>query len=78
MNLAEAIAVQVKPRGPKCSVRMLLETLNKDDKAVMETALANAAISHAQLARAVTDAGLGKIGQGTISRHRAGDCGCPR
>ena len=77
MNLAEAIAAQVKPAGPKCSVRTLIETLPESDRKVMVEALANPAILASQLARAIETTGTRMLGQ-TIARHRRGECGCPK
>jgi len=78
VNLAEAIALQVKPKGPPCSVRTLLETLTEEDRQVMVEALGNPTITHAQLARGVEAAGLPKVLAVTIRRHRLGECGCTK
>lgn len=78
MNLAEAIAASVKPKGTKCSVTLMLESLDEGDRAVMVEALGNPTITHTQLADGIVLAGLPRVLAQTLSRHRKGECRCPR
>ena len=73
---------QRKP-GPKCAVGTLLAKLDDADRAALEQALAlpTTEMQHAQIHRALRSPSRPVpvvIGQDTIGRHRAGECGCGR
>lgn len=76
-SLAEALAAQDDtPRGPQCTVAILLDDLAPEDATALTDALASTLPASA-ISRAVTATGH-RLSQATIGRHRRGDCRCPR
>jgi hypothetical protein len=45
-----------------------------EDRATMEDLLADSDVSVMTIVRACQKAGYGKIGEGTLKRHRRGEC----
>jgi hypothetical protein len=77
-KLAELIAAENKPPNPhQCKVFKLLGELDKADRAVLESALADPSIRGAAIGRALTKLGHEVKGD-RIQHHRRGGCECPR
>lgn len=74
MKFSEALAAETYLQGPPCSVSMVMEQLDADDKAALTTALASGAQLSA-IARALNQIGY-RISPHTLGRHRKGDCRC--
>lgn len=75
MKLLEAIEDARVKHGPRCAVGLLLATLPKPEAADLQTCLDDQRYQHAQIARGLHHIGH-KIDQGTIGRHRHGECSC--
>jgi hypothetical protein len=82
VSLAAALAAEtaVPLKGPPCRFREygLLEAdgpLSDDERAVLTAYLADPKVSHAAISRALCSEGF-KVGQGTVARHRKGECQC--
>ena len=76
MSLAQALAAQSqRPRGPACTVALILAKLDDDDRATLLNALGDVSVRHSDLARALTAEGH-PIKESTISRHRLNGCSC--
>lgn len=76
-SLAEAIAAEnATPRGPQCRVALLLDDLAPEDATALSDAVASG-LPASVISRAVTATGH-HLSQATITRHRRGDCRCPR
>lgn len=61
------------PRRAWCSVCLMLESLNKDERKAFTDRLADKNVSNTALSR-VLKANDISISDGTISRHRRGEC----
>ena len=59
--------------GPRCSVCLTLEGLDKTDRAALEGVLADATVQHEALSRVLRAEGINLAAQ-TLSRHRKGEC----
>ena len=77
MSLLDDIEAETTGTGPRCTVALLLRGLTDDDRADLETALANPAIPASAIHRALHKRGH-SIGDTTLQRHRRGTCRCPR
>lgn len=73
----EAFAGQSKRPGMVCGVSRLLDKLPEDDRAVLETVMADEDIAHATISRVLRDEGYDISGL-TIGRHRNRTCHCGR
>jgi hypothetical protein len=60
-------------KGPPCQVCLLLDTLTGEDLAELQDALADPAVAHSQIGRALRAEGY-KVLNNTISRHRKSEC----
>ena len=76
MSLAKAFS-QGLPliKGPACSVAATLEQLNDEDKAALETVLADKRWRSTDIAAQLQAEGI-SISDSTLSRHRRGACKC--
>lgn len=75
MGLLDEIK-QAQPQiGGRCSVPVLLDSLPKDDRADVETALADATIPSTVIAKVLGNHGH-RIGASSLQRHRRGVCLC--
>lgn len=76
-SLADAIAANVRKRGPRCGVTLLDEQLAEPQRADFRAALGNGTIPSTAISK-----GLATLGHDlpflTIQRHRRGDCDCPQ
>lgn len=75
LNFAQGIPRQV------CNVGWFLDTLSPGNRAIVESALANERIAHAEIYRQLSKPGLGleEIPKTySIRRHRIGECVCPK
>lgn len=64
-DLSPAIA----RRGPRCSVSVILDSLDPTVRAILQTKMANAAIASSQIATTLTACGYPVKGT-TVARHR--------
>ena len=63
--------------GVQCSIGKALPQLAPEILAGVETAMNNANISAASIARALADPGIGhKVTPDSICKHRRQECGC--
>jgi hypothetical protein len=76
-NLAAALSAQAnRTPGPRCSVGVLLTTLDTNDTKALLAALAlDSGIKGSEIAKALRDEGHHMKGH-TVQRHRNGECGC--
>jgi len=75
--LDEITAEQEKTQPNRCPVAKVLPDLSKEDRADLEAAMANPALRHVAIARALDSRGL-RVGEKGIASHRKGDCACAR
>lgn len=73
MGILKDLSLPVKL--PNCKVRNTLQSLEPDDRAILEAALANPAWKAAPLADALLSRGIALDGK-LITRHRQGLCSC--
>lgn len=80
MSLTERLSAgppRVRP-GTRCAIERLLDSLDGEERAAVETALRrDSGWSHAELARVLKAEGH-EISQHTVGAHRNGQCGCSR
>jgi hypothetical protein len=62
-------------RGPRCTFGRLLERLDKNERAVLEAAMADPDVQHKRIADVLKAAGH-KMEAHTVSRHRNCECQC--
>jgi len=75
MGLADALqAAKTLPKGPRCSVCQLLETLPKEDAKAFAAALDDQSFPLSGIRRAMEAEGLERIGTYTLRRHRRREC----
>lgn len=76
MDLSEALA-RTRPRiGAACSIGIMLDALDGADREqVLAVLTKDSGYSNAHLSRAFNLTGR-KIHEGTVRRHRAGECQC--
>lgn len=78
MALADRLATPpAVRRGQQCSVGALLDSLDGDDLAAVQAALANPAWTEAMIWQVLTDEGY-DVAKQSIGRHRRGHCSCAR
>ena len=74
-NLAAALSAQAKRTpGPRCSVGLLLVTLDETDRKTLAGALSSS-VPGSEIAAALRSEGYHMKGH-TVQRHRNGECGC--
>ncbi len=71
-------AAQASKSGPRCSVSVLLDQVDSDERKALVAAFANPTRNRAVLAEAIRTAYGAEITQGTIARHMRRHCRCPR
>lgn len=67
-------------KGPSrlpCTIAVILAALTPEDRADLEAALADRSIGHRIIAEVLSAEGH-PVKQGTVSRHRGGQCSCKR
>ena len=62
------------PKGPKCSVCLLIASLPESDAAAFQTALDDPTFQLTSIMRAMEAEKLPRIGQQTLRRHRRHEC----
>lgn len=70
-------ANESKPSRSPCSMAEVRAALSPSDLKALDQALATPGFTHAAIARVLRRAGH-QVAQGTVSRHRLGNCSCPR
>ena len=75
MALADSLknAIDEAPLNSVCSIKKIMETLSKEDKAVLEKSLYDRGIKASVLGRALAKEKI-EISVSTITRHRNGGC----
>jgi hypothetical protein len=75
VSLREAFeSVPVIRSGRRCTACLTIAEMPADDRATMEELLSNRTVSVMTIVKACQKAGYGKIGEGTLKRHRRGEC----
>lgn len=78
MGLLDDITTEQEKTQPnRCPVAKVMPDLSAEDRADLEAAMANPAIRHVAIARALEARGL-RVGDKGIAMHRKGDCACAR
>lgn len=78
MSLAAALAAQpAARRGTPCTVGVVLDGLDQDDRAAAIQALADRTRTATSIAEALTSIGH-PVAKQTVQRHRRGECRCDR
>jgi hypothetical protein len=77
MALADAIALAAQKPGTLCTVGRVRATLNADDQAALDAALADSRVTAQQILRALRAEGH-EATRSPIERHRRQDCSCAR
>lgn len=75
MSLADALARELTPPGPKCAVDYLMKRLDPDDLATLTKALRTKGVTAAAISRAVRNVGE-EVSAFSVNRHRKGECSC--
>ena len=76
MSLRDQIIAETNiKKGPPCSVSLLLEDLNDEDRAAVIEAMADAKIPSTAIDRALLKEGY-RVGSHSLQRHRRGECAC--
>lgn len=75
MGLRDEIRQQTHSKGPKCSVRLLVDSLESEDAADLVAALDDHAVMSSHIAKALKARGH-SMSDHTISRHRRKVCSC--
>jgi hypothetical protein len=75
VSLLADIAAQEPIKGPRCSVAILLDTLDAQDASDLVAALANPTYQGTSISRALKGRGI-NLAPHSIVRHRRGDCLC--
>jgi hypothetical protein len=63
-------------KGPRCSIAVICETLDADDREALTAALASD-VPHSFITRALAAIDH-RVAITTVGRHRRGDCDCDR
>lgn len=63
------------PKGPACTIQLLLDTLDADTAEHLRGALANPHAASTAIVKALQDAGH-RVSANTMQRHRRGECRC--
>lgn len=78
MGLLDEIGAEQERTQPnRCPVAKVMPELSKEDLSDLQAAMANPAIRHVAIARALEARGL-RVGDKGIAMHRKGDCACAR
>ena len=72
---ADAFRTASRPRRAVCGVTKVLGSLSDADRKVLEAALADPDVTHAAIERVLAAEGI-ELPQGTVRRHRNGECAC--
>jgi hypothetical protein len=72
MSLAEHFT----PPASNCKFARLRDTLNADDRDVLDSAMGDTAFSSVHIGRALRSEGH-QIAEDSVRRHRTGACSCP-
>lgn len=75
--LTEAVAELAAKSGPLCTVQSLRLSLSDEDRAELDTVLANPANYSTTLSAAIERTLGTKLSATTITRHRKRACACP-
>lgn len=76
MSLRDQIVAESQiPKGPECSVKILLNELSDDDADALREALATPKVTGTAIERALLKEGY-RMGAHNLQRHRRGACGC--
>lgn len=71
----DAFTEASQPCRPECPVVRITKSLGPKDRDVLTAAVDSDGITHAAIAKVLTDNGH-KISQDAVGRHRRGDCAC--
>ena len=70
---------QTRAMKVQCTVTRAISNLKPADREAAVKALADGSVMHSTLARVLTQYAKGvKVTSQSVSRHRRGDCACPR
>lgn len=71
---------RANPKGPRCTVGIMLETIGAEGRASVERALGNIRLTSSGLRRALESrVGLEDLPSAqSLTRHRRGSCNCPK
>lgn len=62
-------------KGPPCTVSVILDQLDSDDRDALQTALNDRLVGTATIFRVLTGNGF-QVGLNAVQRHRRGECAC--
>lgn len=76
-NFDQEVKSQLSTRGPRCSIRLMLDDLPADARAAVGRALADKGLTNSAIHRALRE----RLGDRTpslfsVSNHRRGNCAC--
>lgn len=74
MALSEAEHVEPARKGPRCSVCVVMESMDADDAATLTRWLEDVALYSSTIEERLRRVGILHISAGTVSRHRAARC----
>jgi DNA-binding MurR/RpiR family transcriptional regulator len=75
MNLREAFDATPRMRsGRRCTACVVIAEMTDDDRDTMSALLNDPSVSVMTIVRACQKAGYSRIGEGTLKRHRRGEC----
>ena len=78
MSLAERLrSVSKEPKGPPCTIRLLLDGMTKEDAQALTDVLADPTVQSRAIWRALVAEGY-EISDSPVTRHRKGICLCSR
>lgn len=77
MSLSDALKYEASRKpGPRCSICILIPTLDKPEAAALVAALDDGAVTSSAISRALNSEGH-EIRAETVRRHRAKECAGP-
>ena len=76
--LTEAVAELAAKSGPLCTVQSLRLTLSAEDRAELDTLLANPTVYSTTLSAAIERTFGPTVRPHSLTRHRKQACACPR
>lgn len=75
MSLRDAFEKTPRKRGGlRCTACVVIDAMPKDDKETMLELLADPTVSVMTIVKACASAGYDQIHEGTLKRHRRGEC----
>jgi len=77
IEVAYEKAAQAK-KGPRCSISLLLDKVDQEERKALVAALADPTRNRAVLSEAIRVAYKAEISQHTLARHMRKHCGCSR